>query len=50
MEAIGGDVSHHDHEFDEVRWLPAHEAYARLTYDGEKGLVVKAARALGEHI
>jgi 8-oxo-dGTP pyrophosphatase MutT (NUDIX family) len=50
MEAIGGDVSHHDHEFDEVRWLPATEAYARLTYDGEKNLVVKAARALGEHL
>ncbi|MEO8540089.1 MAG: NUDIX hydrolase [bacterium] len=48
MEPIGGDVANHDHEFDDVRWLKAPEAYAMLTYEGEKGLVAEAARKLGE--
>ncbi|HMO96865.1 MAG TPA: NUDIX domain-containing protein, partial [Tepidiformaceae bacterium] len=48
MEPIGGDVSEHDHEFDDVRWLPADEALTLLTYDGERELVQKAARELGE--
>lgn len=50
MEPVGGDVSHHDHEFDEVRWLPAAEAYATLTYEGERNLIAEAARMLGEPI
>jgi 8-oxo-dGTP pyrophosphatase MutT (NUDIX family) len=48
MEPIGGDVANHDHEFDDVRWLPAEEAFAKLTYDGEKQLVAEAAEKLGE--
>ena len=48
MEPVGGDVSFHDHEFDEVRWVPASEAYATLTYDGERKLIADAARKLGE--
>jgi hypothetical protein len=50
MEPVGGDVSDHDHEFDEVRWVPAAEAYATLTYSGEKNLVAETARKLGEPI
>mgnify|MGYP001249982871 CR=1 FL=1 len=50
MEPVGGDVADHDHEFDEVRWLDAAEAYETLTYDGERGLVAEAARKLGEPI
>ena len=48
MEPVGGDVSQHDHEFDEVRWVPASEAYSTLTYDGEKKLIAEAAEKLGE--
>ena len=48
MESVGGDVSQHDHEFDEVRWVQAAEAFVKLTYDGEKRLVAKAAFKLGE--
>lgn len=48
MEPVGGDVSLHDHEFDDVKWLQASEAFARLTYDGEKQLVAKAVQKLGE--
>ena len=50
MEPVGGDVSHHDHEFDDVRWGPAIEAYHTLTYDGEKNLIAETARKLGEPI
>jgi 8-oxo-dGTP pyrophosphatase MutT (NUDIX family) len=50
MEPIGGDLAHHDHEFDEVRWFPVAEAYATLTYPGEKGLIAEAARKLGAPI
>jgi 8-oxo-dGTP pyrophosphatase MutT (NUDIX family) len=50
MEPVGGDLSHHDHEFDDVRWLPAAEAYATLTYEGEKGLIAEVARKLGAPI
>ena len=48
MQPIGGDVSLHDHEFDFVCWLPADQALAKLTYDGERKLVAEAARKLGE--
>lgn len=50
MKPVGGDVANHDHEFDDVRWLKAADAVALLTYDGEKQLVVEAARKLGEPI
>jgi 8-oxo-dGTP pyrophosphatase MutT (NUDIX family) len=50
MEPIGGDVANHDHEFDDVRWARAAEAFAMLTYEGEKNLIVEAARKLGEPI
>jgi 8-oxo-dGTP pyrophosphatase MutT (NUDIX family) len=48
MEPIGGDVSLHDHEFDDVKWIPAREAVSLLTYDGERNLVMRAAEELGE--
>jgi 8-oxo-dGTP pyrophosphatase MutT (NUDIX family) len=35
MRPVGGDPSLHDHEFDEVRWLPAGEALQLLTYPNE---------------
>ena len=52
MSSVGGDISLHDHEFDEVRWLPADRACETMTYENEaevvkKGLslVQKGARA-----
>ncbi len=35
MHPIGGDPSLHDHEFDEVRWLPVQEGLKLLTYANE---------------
>jgi bis(5'-nucleosidyl)-tetraphosphatase len=35
LRPVGGDPSLHDHEFDEVRWVPAQEALKMLTYANE---------------
>ena len=41
MSVIGGDVSRHDREFDDVRWLGASEVLRDLTYPNEAGIVEK---------
>lgn len=46
MEAVGGDTSRHDHEFDVVEWVPIDEALTRLTYENERRVVAEAARVL----
>ena len=43
MEPVGGDLERHDHEFDEVRWVPLVEAPALLTFETERALVARAA-------
>lgn len=43
MEPVGGDLAAHDHEFDEVRWVPLAEAAAILTFETERALVERAA-------
>ncbi len=45
MESIGGDLEQHDHEFDEVRWVPLVDAAALLTFETERALVQRAAIA-----
>ncbi len=47
MEATGGDLASHDHEFEEVRWVPLHDAVALLTFETERGLVARAAEEIG---
>jgi 8-oxo-dGTP pyrophosphatase MutT (NUDIX family) len=42
MEPVGGDLAAHDHEFDEVRWVPLEEAPALLTFETERALVERA--------
>ena len=44
MEAVGGDVSQHDHEYDLVEWFDLDEAVERLSYPNEVEMV-KIARA-----
>ena len=41
MSPVGGDVSLHDHEFDEVRWFTANRAYETMTYENEVRIVKK---------
>ena len=47
MEPIGGDLSRHDHEFEEVRWVGFDEAASMLTFETERALVARAADLLG---
>ena len=44
MEAVGGDTSLHDHEYDVAAWFPIAEAERRLAFANER-LVVSKARA-----
>ena len=46
MEPTGGDLAGHDHEFDEVRWVGFDTAATMLTFETERNLVAKAARAI----
>ena len=47
MEPTGGDLAEHDHEFEQVRWVPFDEAPALLTFETERDLVAAAARLIG---
>ena len=47
MEAIGGDVSRHDREYDEVRWLPVDEARRRLSFDTYRDILDRALAGSG---
>ncbi|MDO8690752.1 MAG: NUDIX domain-containing protein [Dehalococcoidia bacterium] len=42
MKPVGGDLSGHDHEFDEVRWCEISEALDLLTYQIDIDVVRRA--------
>jgi 8-oxo-dGTP pyrophosphatase MutT (NUDIX family) len=46
MEATGGDVSLHDHEMEEVRWVPLRNAPRAATYKSEREVIRRAADVL----
>ena len=48
MDAIGGDLAGHDHEFEQVRWITFAEAGSMLSFETERALVARAAEAIGE--
>jgi 8-oxo-dGTP pyrophosphatase MutT (NUDIX family) len=43
MKPTGGDLSRHDHEFEQVRWISFDEAHALLSFETERSLVGMAA-------
>ncbi len=50
MWYVSGDVSDHDHEVNEARWLPADDALTQIAFRSERSIVEKAlqmARAKG---
>ncbi len=49
MRPVGGDLSQHDHEFDEVRWFQLEEALEIMTHATERGVVEDAARMIAKH-
>jgi 8-oxo-dGTP pyrophosphatase MutT (NUDIX family) len=46
MRALGGALADHDHEFDEVAWLPVDEAMELMTHATERAVVEEAMPAL----
>ena len=46
IEAIGGDMALHDHEYDLVEWFPLSEACRRLTYQNEIHILYQAEDVL----
>jgi 8-oxo-dGTP pyrophosphatase MutT (NUDIX family) len=50
MEAVGGDTSLHDHEYDVAAWFPIAEAERRLAFANERMVVVKAATEIAASI
>ncbi len=50
MEATGGDVALHDHEYDEARWFALPEALTHLAYVNEKELVRIAEPLILEYV
>ena len=52
MHAVGGDLTLHDDEFDEVRWVHASDAVKMMTYGNQKRLIDEACyrfRRVMEH-
>ena len=43
MHATGGDVAHHDHEMEEVRWFALSDADHAATFRSEQEVLRKAA-------
>ena len=46
MQCVGGDPRDHDDEIEEVVWLAIDQALARASHKSERGLIVKARKAL----
>ena len=42
MEHTGGDVSEHDKEVDDCRWVPIDEAIGKIEYKDERDILKKA--------
>jgi 8-oxo-dGTP pyrophosphatase MutT (NUDIX family) len=46
MEAVGGDLTRHDREMEDVQWFPLSEALRLASYRSEKDVLRRAAEAL----
>jgi 8-oxo-dGTP pyrophosphatase MutT (NUDIX family) len=42
FEAVGGDITLHDHEYDRVAWFPLPEACRRVSYANEANILSQA--------
>lgn len=48
MRSRGGDLSQHDHEYDDVRWVSVADARRMLTYDTYRDMLDRAIAAARE--
>ena len=47
MEATGGDLADHDHEFEDVRWIEVAEAEELLRFPTERDILARALPVAG---
>lgn len=47
MEATGGDLADHDHEFEDVRWFDLAEAEAMMSFPTERDVLARALPVAG---
>jgi 8-oxo-dGTP pyrophosphatase MutT (NUDIX family) len=47
MEATGGDLSRHDHEFEDVRWIDVDDAESLMSFPTERAIVARALPLAG---
>lgn len=47
MQEVGGDLADHDHEFEEVRWMPLAEADRLMSFATERDIVTRALPVAG---
>lgn len=47
MEVTGGDLSRHDHEFEDVRWINLTDAETLMSFSTERALVARAIPIAG---
>jgi 8-oxo-dGTP pyrophosphatase MutT (NUDIX family) len=50
MESIGGDITKHDFEMENVEWLPESEVEKRLTYDSDKKVWSQARELIANSV
>ena len=48
MEYVGGDITKHDKEMENVEWLPKDKVEERLTYNSDKEVWREAQLAIGQ--
>lgn len=46
MDYVGGDITKHDHEMEDVEWVPIDEVEKRLTYESDKEVWQVAKRLI----
>ncbi len=46
LEYVSGELEDHDHEVEHAEWMALEEAARRLTYQGERDMVVAGGRVL----
>lgn len=50
MQPTGGDLADHDHEFDEVVWMPLPEAHHVVQFENQRQVLAAAASKLGVEV
>jgi 8-oxo-dGTP pyrophosphatase MutT (NUDIX family) len=47
MEATGGDLASHDHEFEDVRWIDLRDAESLMSFPTERDILARALPLAG---